>query len=58
MVASFEACFMVWATRPAHIPGPFVEQGVVLHYQEWVVVLLQDGSELDGGEGPHHYHVH
>ena len=37
-----------------HIPGPFVEQGVVLHYQEGVVVLLQDGPELDGGEGPPH----
>jgi urease accessory protein UreE len=29
-----------------HIPCPFVEQGVVLHYQEVVVVLLQDGPKL------------
>ena len=35
-----------------HIPGPFVEQRVVLHYQEEAVVLLQDDLELDGGEGP------
>ena len=41
-----------------HIPGPFVEQGVVLHYQEGVVVLLQDGPELDGGEGPPHAQLH
>ena len=41
-----------------HIPGPFIEQGVVLHYQEGVVVLIQDGSELDGGEGPPYYQVH
>ena len=26
----------------------------MLHYQERVVVLLQDGPELDGGEGPPH----
>jgi hypothetical protein len=30
----------------------------VLHYQEGVVVLLQDGPELEGGEGPPHYQVH
>jgi hypothetical protein len=34
-----------------HIPGPFVEQGVLLHYQEGVVVLLQDGPELDEVKG-------
>jgi hypothetical protein len=40
-----------------HIPGPLVEQGVVPHYQEGVVVLFQDGPELDGGEGPPHYQL-
>jgi hypothetical protein len=30
----------------------------MLHYQEGVVILLQDGSELDGGEGPPHVQLH
>jgi hypothetical protein len=30
----------------------------VLHYKDWVVVLIQDGPELDGGEGPPYYQVH
>jgi hypothetical protein len=30
----------------------------MLHYQEGVVVLLQDGSELEGGEGPPHGQLH
>jgi len=38
-----------------HIPGPFVAP--MLHYPEGVVVLLEDGPELDGGEGPRHYQV-
>ena len=37
-----------------HIPGPFVEQGVVLDYQEGVMILLKDSPELDEGEGPPH----
>jgi hypothetical protein len=41
-----------------HISGPFVGLRVVLHYQELVVVLLQDGPELDGCEGLPHYQVH
>jgi len=41
-----------------HIPGPFVEQRGVLHYQEGVVVLLQYGPELDRGKGPPHYQLH
>ena len=35
-----------------HIPGPFVAP--MLHYHEVVRILLQDGPELDGGEGPPH----
>jgi len=38
-----------------HIPSALVELGIVLHSQEWVVVLIQDGPELDGGEAPPHY---
>ena len=30
----------------------------MLHYQEGVVVLLQDGPELDGGEGPPGYQLY
>jgi len=45
---------MAWATRPAISP----EQWVVLNYQDGVVVLLQDGPELDGGEGPPHVQLH
>jgi len=37
-----------------HIPGPFIEQGVVLHYPDGVVVLIQDSPELNGGEGSPH----
>jgi len=37
-----------------HLLGVLVEQGVVLHDQEAVVVLLQYGHELEGGEGPAH----
>ena len=40
-----------------HIPAPLVELGIVLYYQELVAVLLQDGPELHGGEGPPHYQV-
>jgi len=29
----------------------------MFHHQEWVVVLLQDGPELDRGEGPPHYQL-
>ena len=32
-----------------HLPGILVEQRVMLHYQEAVVVLLQDGHELEAG---------
>jgi len=39
-----------------HIPGPFLRP--MLHYPERAVVLLQDGPELDGGEGPSHYQLH
>jgi len=38
-----------------HIPGPFVRP--MLHYQDEVVVLLQDDPEMDGGEGPPHYQL-
>jgi hypothetical protein len=58
MVASLEAWQHGIGNAARHIPGPFVEEGGVLHYQEGVVVLFQDGPELDGGEGPPHYHVH
>ena len=37
-----------------HLLGVLVEQGVMLHDQEAVVVLLQDGHQLEGGEGPAH----
>lgn len=37
-----------------HLSGIFVEQRVVLHDQEAVVVLLQDGHELEDGEGAAH----
>jgi len=37
-----------------HIPGSFVELGVVLHYQEGVVILLQDGHDLERGEASSH----
>jgi hypothetical protein len=30
----------------------------MLHYQEGVMVLLQDGLELDGGECPPHFQLH
>jgi hypothetical protein len=40
-----------------NIPGPFVEQGIVLHYQEGVV-FLEDGPELDGGGGAPDYQFH
>ena len=29
----------------------------MLHYQEGVVVLLQDGPDLNRGEGPPHYQL-
>jgi hypothetical protein len=29
-----------------HIPGPFVEEGGVLHYLAGAMVLLQDGPQL------------
>jgi len=57
MVASLDAWQHGLGNVARHIPGPFVEQGVVLHYQEGVVVLFQDGPELDGGEGPPHYQL-
>ena len=37
-----------------HLLGVLVEQGIVLHYEEAVVVLLQYGHELEGGKGPAH----
>ncbi len=37
-----------------HLLGVLVEQGVVLHDEEAVVVLLQYGHELEGGEGSPH----
>ena len=37
-----------------HLPGIFVEQRVVLHDQEAVVVLLQNGHELVDDESPAH----
>ena len=37
-----------------HLLGVLVEQGVMLHDQEAVVILLQYGHELKGGEGPAH----
>jgi len=35
-----------------HLLGVLVEQGVVLHDEEAVVVLLQNGHELEEGVGP------
>lgn len=35
-------------------PGVLIDQGVVLHDQEAVVVRLQYDHELKGGEGPAH----
>ena len=37
-----------------YLSGVLVEQGVMLHDQEAVVVLFQDGHELERGEGPAH----
>ena len=37
-----------------HLLGVLVEQGVMFHDQEAVVVLLQYGHKLKGGEGPAH----
>ena len=34
--------------------GVLVEQGVMLHDEDAVMVLLQYGHELEGGEGPPH----
>ena len=39
-----------WARHSTISPGILVEQRVVLHDQEAVVVLLQDGHELEDGE--------
>jgi len=41
-----EACFMAWVTWPAISLALSAEQGVVLDYQEEVMVLLQDGPQL------------
>ena len=38
-----------------HLPGILVEQRVVLHDQEAVVVLFQDGHELVDGEDAAHF---
>jgi hypothetical protein len=38
-----------------HLPGILVEQGVVLHNPEAVVVLLQDGHELVDGKSAAHF---
>jgi len=38
-----------------HLPGIFVEQRVVFYDQEAVVVLLQDGHELEEGVGAAHF---
>jgi len=38
------------------VPGPFVRPR--LPYREGVVVFLQDGPELDGGEAPPHVQLH
>ncbi len=37
-----------------HLLGVLVEQGVMFHDQEAVVVLLQDGHKLKGGKGAAH----
>jgi hypothetical protein len=47
MGASLQACFLHGLGNMAgHKLAPLVEQGVVLNYQERVVVLLQDGPQL------------
>jgi hypothetical protein len=38
-----------------HFSGIFVEQWVMLHDQEAVVVLLQDGHELEDGKSAAHF---
>jgi len=35
-----------------HLGSIFVQRWVVFHYQEGVVILLQDSHELEHGEGP------
>jgi hypothetical protein len=40
-----------------HLPGILVKEGVVLHDQEAVVVLLQDGHELEEGVGAAHFQL-
>lgn len=40
-----------WARNSTILPSTIAEHGVVLHDQEAVVVLLQDGHELKGGKG-------
>ena len=40
-----------------HLLGILVEQRVMLHNEEAVVVLLQYGHELEGGEGSAHFQL-
>ena len=40
-----------------HFSGILVEQGIMLHDQEAVVVLLKDGHELEDGEGAAHFQL-
>jgi len=56
MVASLEVCLRAWARLLHHsLLGILVEHGIVLHDQEDVVVLLQDGHELEEGVGAAHF---
>ena len=38
-----------------HLCGILVEQGIMLHDQEAVVVLFKDGHELEDGKGAAHF---
>jgi len=40
-----------------HLPGILVEHRVMLHDQEAVVVLFQDGHKLEDGKGAAHFQI-
>ena len=51
MVASLEVCFRAWANILNHLFGVLIEHRVVLYDQDAVVVLFQDGHELEDCKG-------
>ena len=54
ILASLDVRRRCWAQAAHHLLGVLVEQGIVLHDEEAVVVLLQNGHELEEGVGPAH----